>query len=156
MSIEKATIRDVAQVYGAREVGRSSGVFKTEGFSNELTIDLTGQMLSDLIVIKGVVPAGASFTGKAKLFVEEAFDLASSSVVEVGEDGAEATNGVSLTEANLESTGVKDVSSALAGEWAVNAQVPHSQLIGIAFSAGSVADAAVGKAKLVLEYDKVA
>lgn len=155
MSFTIATKRGVAQHYGARSVGRAAGIVKTEGAKNELVIHLTGQMLSDKIVLPLYVPAGASFTGVAKLIVDEVFVLAASSVVEVGEEALEATNGISLTEANLESTGVKDVSAGLAGEWAANAQVPHSQRVDIAFSAGSVTTASAGKATLILEYIKL-
>lgn len=156
MSLEATPKRGTIANYGARTVGRAAGANPSSGSARELVIQLTGQVLSDLILIKQNVPAGAAFTGKARLIVEEAFDLAVGTVVELGEDGAEATNGISLTEANLESTGVKDVSGGLAGEWAITSQLPHSQDLGIALSAGSVADATVGKAVLILEYDKVA
>ena len=125
------------------------------GALNEMVIQLTGQMLSDGLIIKYFLPKDATFTGEAKLIVDEVFDLASVSVVEIGEKALEATNGISLTEANLESTGVKDVSGGLAGEWAVGSQLPHSQEVDIVFSAGSVTDASVGKATLILEYLKV-
>lgn len=151
MGYSSDNIRGVTVHRGERETGRTQGDIKTEGLNQEKVIELTGEVLSDLILQKVYVEAGARFV-KATLVVDEAFDLAASSVVEVGEDGAEATNGVSLTEANLESTGIVDVTSGLAGEWAAASVVPHYQDIGIAFSAGSVADASVGKARLILEY----
>ncbi len=151
MSLETTPLRGVVDNYGGRTVGRSAGIIGTKGSEKELAIHLNGQMLSDAIVIAAHVPAGASFLS-AHLIVDEVFVLAGSSVVEVGEDGAEATNGVSLTEANLEATGVTDVSAALAGEWDEGAQLPHSQEIGIAFSAGSVTTASAGKATLLLKY----
>lgn len=156
MSLELTPTRGTVTNYGTREVGRASGRYKTEGSVQSLAIQLSGQVLSDLILIKQFIPSGAALTGKATLIVEEAFDLAASSVVEIGEDGAESTNGISLTEANLESVAVVDVSAGLAGEWSTSAQIPHDQDIGIAFSAGSVADATVGKAVLLLEYEKIA
>lgn len=154
-NLEIAPIRGVAQNYGTREPGRVAGNIGTSGSLNEMVIHLTGQLLSDGILIKYFLPKDAAFTGQATLIVDEAFDLAASSVVEVGEKGAEATNGISLTEANLESTGVTDVSAALAGEWDEGSKLPHSQEVDIVFSAGSVSDAAVGKATLILEYLKV-
>ena len=150
--MELAPLRGVLAQYGAREVGRAAGIIKTEGSNNELVIDLTGQLLNDGLVLPLVVPDGSVFTGIAKLLVSEAFDLAAASVVEVGEQGLEATNGVSLLEVDLESTGNKDVSGALAGEWAVTSQVAGNHTVDIVFSAGSVADATVGRAKLILEY----
>jgi hypothetical protein len=144
-------IRGVQVQRGERETGRTQGDIKTEGLNGEKVYELTGQVLSDLINQKFFMEAGSRLV-KATLVVDEAFDLATSSVVEIGEDGAEATNGVSLTEANLESTGIVDVTSALAGEWAATSVVPHYQDVGIAFSAGSVADASVGKARVIFEY----
>lgn len=153
---EIGAVRGVAQNYGGRTPGRAAGVIKTEGAKNQLAIQLTGQLLSDKVLLPLFLPSGATFTGDAKLIVSEAFDLAAVSVVEIGEALLESTNGISLTEANLESTGVKDVSSGLAGEWAANSQLPHDQEVAIVFSAGSVTDAAVGKATLILDYIKVA
>lgn len=156
MSFETSPLRGTIAQYGARTVGRGAGRYKAIGSVQTMAIQLTGQTLSDLILIAQYIPSGAALTGKARLVVEEAFDLGVGTVVEIGEDGAEATNGISLTEANLESVGVKDVSGGLAGEWATTAQIPHDQLLGIALSAGSVADATVGKAILLLDYDHVA
>lgn len=155
MSLEQTPFRGVTKNYGAREVGRAAGSHPSSGAVREHVIQLTGQSLSDLILIKNALPSGASLTGKAVLYVDEAFDLGAGTVVEIGEDGAEATNGISLTEANLESTGKVDVSGGLAGEWASTSRLPHDQDIGVALSAGSVADATVGKATLILEYDKI-
>ena len=155
MSLEQTPLRGVVDNYGGRTVGRAAGLIGTEGAKNELTFHLNGELLDDGLLIQTHVPSGATFLS-AQLIVSEAFDLAGSSVVEIGEKGAEATNGVSVTEANLESTGVTDVSAALAGEWDVGSQLPHSQEVDIVFSAGSVADTAVGKATLILEYIKVA
>lgn len=151
MSLETTPLRGVVDNYGARSVGRSSGTIGTKGAKKELSMHLTGQMLSDAIVIATHLPKGATMLS-AQLIVDEVFVLAASSVVEIGEDGAESTNGISLTEANLESTGVTDVSAGFAGEWAVGSQLPHSQEVGIAFSAGSVTTASAGKATLLIEY----
>lgn len=151
MSLEQTTLRGVVDNYGTRPVGRSAGSIGTSGAKNELSMHLTGQMLSDGIVIAAHLPSGATLLS-AQLIVDEVFVLAASSVVEIGEDGAEATNGISLTEANLEALGVTDVSAGLAGEWDVGSQLPHSQQIGIAFSAGSVTTATAGKANLIIEY----
>ncbi|MBL4654108.1 MAG: hypothetical protein JKY53_14785 [Flavobacteriales bacterium] len=156
MSIELASKRDVLVNYGTRVTGRAAGIVKTEGANNELVIDLTGQILTDLIVFPVVVPSGSIFTGEARLVVSEAFNLAVGTVVEVGQQGSEVTNGVSLTEAELESTGTKDVSAGLAGEWAITSELSTDHTIDIALSAGSVTSSTVGKAQLILEYIKLA
>ncbi|QDP53382.1 MAG: hypothetical protein Unbinned6805contig1000_44 [Prokaryotic dsDNA virus sp.] len=153
MSKELSSIRGVSTRYGEYESGRAIGTLKTEGATHQLVLDLTGELLGDLILQPQHMPDGASVK-KAYLFVDEAFDLAALSVVEVGEDGAEATNGVSLLEADLETAGAYvDLTSQLAGTWAAGALTAGSDEIGIAFSAGSVADTSVGKAKLVVEYE---
>lgn len=152
MTVEVGAVRGVINIYGARVPGRAAGIIKTEGAKNELTIDLTGALLDDLLILPLVVPDGSSFTGVAKLHVTEAFDLDASSVVEIGESGLEATNGISLTEANLESTGVVNVETGLAGEWDTDALVVGDHTVEIVFSAGAVADPLVGRATLILEY----
>jgi len=152
MTKELSALRGVSTIYGGYETGRATGIIKTSGASHPLALDLTGAALGDLILPPQHMPAGATVT-KAYIFVEEAFDLAGASVVEFGEAGAEATNGVSITEANLESTGYVNITAALAGTWDEGGLTVGSDAIGLAFSAGSVADIAVGKAKIVVEYD---
>lgn len=154
MSKETDAIRGTSSVYGTVEPGRAFGVVSTDGVSVEYRLDLTGQLLSDLVILDAVIPADTAVL-KAVIVVEEAFDLAASSVVEVGTDGSEATNGVSITEANLESTGRTDITAALAGTFDAEAVLAADTTIGIAFSAGSVSDASVGKARLLLECEKV-
>lgn len=151
MGYSTDNIRNVTVQRGARETGRTQGQIKTEGLNQEKVFELTGQLLSDLINQKVYFEAGSRLT-KATLVVDEAFDLAGSSVVEIGQDGSEATNGVSLTEANLESTGIVDVTSGLAGTFATTSVIPAYIDLGVAFSAGSVADASVGKARVIFEY----
>lgn len=146
-----SSTRGVVSHYGARKTGRTQGDIKTAGLNQEKVIEISGELLSDLLLQEVYFEAGAKLT-KATLVVSEAFDLAASSVVEIGEAGSESTNGVSLTEANLETVDVVDVTSGLAGTFATTAEIPAYIDLGIAFSAGSVADASVGKAKLILEY----
>ena len=151
MTRELSVIRGVSTQYGEYETGRALGIIKTSGAKHELAFDLTGQVLSDLILPPQHMPDGASVI-KAYLFVEEIFVLAAVSVVEFGEAGAEATNGVSILEANLESLGYTDITSQLAGTWDEGGLTVGSDALGLAFSAGSVTDASVGKAKIVVEY----
>ena len=151
MSKELSSLRGVSSQYGAYETGRATGIINTAGANHQMVIDLTGAALDDKIIPPQHMPAGATVT-KAYVFVEEVFVLAGSSVVEFGEAGAEATNGVSITEANLESTGYTDITAGLAGTWDEGGLTVGSDQVGIAFSAGSVTTASAGKAKLVIEY----
>lgn len=154
MAKESNTGLGVSQVYGARETGGAVGTYRTAGAGNEFSLELTGEVLGDLVISPVDIPAGAVIT-KAYVRVTEAFDLEASSVVEVGTDGSEATNGVSLLEANLESVGYVDVTAQLAGTWDAEAVLAADTRVGVAFSAGSVTDETVGKATLVVEYTKV-
>ena len=152
MSKETMNIRGVTQRYGAFETGGAAGIIKTEGATNQMVVDLSGEVLDSLIVPPQHMPAGASVK-KAYIFVTEVFVLAGASVVEFGEAGAEVTNGVSLLEANLEALGYVNVTSQLAGTWAAGSLTVGSDAVGIAFSAGSVTTASAGRAKLVIEYE---
>lgn len=144
----------ISQVYGEAYTGGATGAIKTEGAKNEIAVHLTGDVLSSLIIQPVKIPKGSVVT-KAYIRVTEAFDLAALSVVEVGTDGSEATNGVSLTEANLESVGYVDVTAALAGTFDAEVPLAADTLLGVAFSAGSVTNAKVGKAVLVFETVRV-
>ncbi len=154
MSKESNTGLGVSQVYGVRETGGAVGSYRTAGAKRELSVQLTGDVLANPIVGPTDIQAGSVIT-KAYVRVIEAFDLAASSVVEVGTDGSEATNGVSLLEADLESVGYVDVTAQLAGTWDAEAVLAADTRVGIAFSAGSVTDSTVGRATLVIEYTQV-
>lgn len=145
----------VAQYYGARVTGDTAGVIKTEGAKNEATFSITGFTLDHLLMSPFYIPEG-SVIRSAYVRVSEAFDLAATSVVNVGTSGEEATNGVVLTEADLETAGFVDLTSALAGTWDAEEPLAEDTEVGIAFSAGSVTDKTVGQATLVVEYVKVA
>lgn len=154
MTRETLPVTGVSNNYGPRETGGAIGTIGTVGAQNEFSFDFTGQILTDLIISPVDIPAGAVIT-KAYLRVTEAFDLAVGTVVEVGTDGSEATNGVSLLEADLESTGYVDVTAQLAGTWDAEVPLAADTRVGVALSAGSVADSDVGRAQLVVEYTKV-
>lgn len=154
MARESNTGLGVSQIYGTRETGGAVGQLPTSGATRELSIQFTGEVLDDAYLTPVSIPAGSVIT-KAYVLVTEAFDLATSSSVEVGELGDEATNGVVMTEANLESEGYVDLTTALAGTFDAEAPLASATTLGVSFSAGSVTDNSVGKATLVLEYVKV-
>lgn len=144
----------VSQVFGPAFTGGAAGSFDTDGARREYVINLTGDVLSHKILSPVKIAKGSVVT-KAYLRVTEAFNLATSSVVKVGTKGSEATNGVSLTEAQLEATGYVDVTATLAGTWGSTAALAADTTLGVTFSAGSVTDKTVGKAVLVLEVIRV-
>ena len=160
MSVEKAPLRGVRNIYGTREKGYDVGTIKTEGNSNELSTGLSGAMVADIIagkdVIAKVVVPKYSIIEKAYLYVDEAFVLGGTSpAVEVGTKGSESTNGVTLDEASLEAVGGYDVTAALAGTWAAGSSLAADTEVGVAVSGTSpTADAGEGKARLVVTYKK--
>ena len=140
--------------YGAREVKKSVGVTRTEGFMNELTIDLDGDMVSAeaFPLLAPILPKGAIIED-VFLHVEEVFVLGGTSpVVEIGTEGSEATNGVTLTEAQLEATGTYDVTSALAGTWATG--LAADTTVGIDLAGTNPTSTSAGKARVVIRYLK--
>lgn len=145
----------VSNHYGRRNTGKTSGVTDTHGFTNELSLDIDGEMVGNagFVLVVPKLPAGSNIT-KAYVEVTEAFVLGGTTpAIEVGTEGSEATNGVTITEAQAEAVGYYDVTSALAGTW--NAPLAAETTVGIALSGTSPTVTAAGKLRLVLSYDKV-
>lgn len=162
MTTEVATIRGVRNIYGTREKGSAVGVIKTEGISNELTVDVTGTDLDDIANSKDpyatvVIPAGSILVA-AYFETTEVFVLGGTTpALEIGTDTSEATNGVTVTEAQLEAVGADDITAALAGTWAAGAALAADTTVGIAFSGTSPTSVAgSGIARVVIEYKKLA
>lgn len=139
--------------YGPRGRGDDSGIIKTEGSTNEIVIYLTGTNVSnqELDRATGALPAGA-YVNHAYLEVTEAFVLAGTTpVVEVGTQGSEATNGLSITEAQMENIGVVEFDTTdMAGTWA--ARLAARTVVDVAMSGSSPTSTSAGAAKLVFEF----
>lgn len=147
----------VSNWYGSRDTGGFEGSYRTAGLTREYVFDFTGRTLADGDYSKVVIPAGAAVI-KAEIFVDEAFDLQAASVLEVGTKGSEATNGVSITEAELEAEGRVDLTSALAGTWDAEARFAADTEIGFAFSAGGLTANSgqyVGKARVIFTVNDI-
>jgi hypothetical protein len=157
MTVETGAIRGVRTVYGTRETGNAVGVIGTEGISNELTVDVTGSSLNDLNIATVVIPAGAILTA-AYFETTEVFVLGGTTpALEVGTATSEATNGVTVTEAQLEAVGADDITAALSGTWAAGAALAADTTVGIAFSGTSpTATVGAGKARVTVVYKKLA
>lgn len=144
--------------YGAFNTGKTNGVLDTHGAKNELLIDIDGAMVDAeaFPLMAPYIPGGSRIIA-AYLEVTEAFDLGGTTpVIEVGTEGSEATNGVTITEAQAEATGVYDITSALAGTWASTTGLAADTTIGIDLAGTSpTSDVLVGKARLVIEYIRV-
>jgi len=162
MTYENKAGLNVNNHYGARDTGGAVGQETRDGSTVVVRVDLTGQSVNDAIsgfMPPVYVPKGARFL-RATLRVDEVFVVTGTNpVVEVGADGSEATNGVTLTEAQLEALGTYDVSSALSGTWATNAATGTAAAAKIDIVLGGTDTPAVaktsGKGTLVLEYISV-
>lgn len=144
----------VHQHYGTRDTGKTVGKTSTDGFMNELTIDLDGDMVSnEAFPLQAPTLPAYSRIEDVYLEVETAFDLGGTSpVIEVGTETSEATNGVSITEAQAEAQGVYDLTSALSGTWAAAGGFTSEVTVGIALDGTTPTSASDGKARLVIRY----
>lgn len=147
---------DVHNHYGPRQSGNTVGVVKTEGSYNELSIEFDGTIVGDgaFPLIAPSLPAGAVIKD-VTLKVEEVFVLGGTSpVVDVGTEGTEATNGFTMSEANLENIGTVDLTGALSGTWA--APLAAETAVGILLGGGGANTVtSAGVAKLIINYVKV-
>lgn len=142
----------VSNHYGQREVKKSVGHTSTEGFMNELTIDLDGDMATAgaFPLLAPVIPAGARIED-VFLVVDEVFVMGGTNpVLEVGTEGSEATNGVTLEDAELEAVGTYSKAAALSGTWA--AGLAADTTVGLALGGTSPTSTSAGKARLVIRY----
>ena len=153
MSVEIAGLRDVRNIYGTRETGGALGVIGTSGISNELSIEVTGDVLNDLLVADVVIPKGAILV-EAYFETTEVFVLGGTTPgFSIGTATSEATNGLPITEAQLESVGADDVTSALTGTWTAGAALAADTTVGIDFTGTTpTATRGVGKARVVIVY----
>ena len=127
------------------------GVIKTEGAVNELTLEFSGKNINDDVIL-GTLPAGAKPL-EAYVEIEEVFALGGTTpIIEVGTDGSEVTNGVSIAEATAEATGTT-VITTFAGTWA-NALTANTN-VSVALSGTSPTVTDAGKARVVVRYVKV-
>lgn len=141
--------------YGPRDTGGAIGVETSDNSTHVLNINITGEMLNGTFVPKVVVPKGAKIKGYT-LRVDEAFVIGGTTpTVRFGSAGSIGTNGVVLTEAELETVGTKVPVSAGAGTWATSSTTGLAAAAAVAFdlagTSPTVASTA-GKATLSIEF----
>lgn len=154
MPFENSAGISVSNFYGSRATGGSVGVEASDISQHRLNISLTGDMLNGTFIPPVNVPKGAHFLS-ALLRVDEAFDLGGTSpTVRIGAAGSVATNGVVLTEAELEAVGTKIPASAGAGTWSFTSATGTTADAKVAFDMGGTTPTAarVGKATLILTF----
>ena len=160
MTFEAKTGLNVSNHYGPRSTGGSIGVEHTQDSSHQMRIELTGQSVADAVAgftPPYYIPKGALFR-RATLRVDQAFALSGATpAVEVGSIGSTATNGIALSEAELETIGTKVPVSVGLGTWAFTSApgIPATIRVAIAPKAGTTIDPNLGKAILILEFTSV-
>ena len=150
-------VTQVSTHFGPRDTGGTVGITNSGAFVRELVLDIDGSAVSAedfVLTVVPKIPAGARVED-VFLEVEEAFVLGGTTpAVEVGTATSEATNGVTLTEAQLEAVGTYDVTSALSGTWAGATGLAAETEIGLALSGTSPTSTSAGKARVVIRYFK--
>lgn len=149
MAYENSAGLGVSNQYGARNTGGAIGRSEDDVFQF-LSYDITGEMLNSAFTPKIVMPKGAKIT-RAFLRVDEVFVISTSGTLAVG-GTAPGTNGVVITEAQLEALGTKDVSAVAIGTWAVASTTGTTAAELVTKVLTGTASAAQGKATLIVEY----
>ena len=127
----------VSTHYGTRDSKFATGVVKTEGLVSTMSIyfDHAAATAGEIILLNPVIPAGARIT-KAVLITKVQGVAGTAAVLDVGTDTSEATNGFSITEAQLEAAAdtVVDLTAALSGTWDAEAKLAADTTVNLALS----------------------
>lgn len=150
MPYENSAGLGVNNQYGQRETGGAGGSEHSKTSLQTLTYDLTGEMLNSSYNPPVWMPRGAKVV-RATLVVDEVFNVSASGTVAIG-GTAPGTNGVVLTEAQLEAVGTKDVSSVAVGTWATSSATGTTAAQRIAKAITGTVGATSGKGKLLVEF----
>lgn len=149
---------DVHVNFGPRDFDDAVGVTETDGFVNELVIDLKPSVLTaqDFPLMRPKIPA-LSRVQECFLEVEEVFNVTGTTPgVSIGTRTSEAANGLDITEAQLEAIGMYNLTSTLAGTWAAAGGLTAATEVGIVLTGTTPAvTGKLGRARLVIRYIKV-
>ena len=150
MAYENTAGLNVNNQYGARQTGGAIGIEHGENSAHRLSVDLTGEMLNSSYMPPFFVPKGAKIV-RALLRVDEVFVVSAVGTVAIG-GTAPGTDGVVLTEAQLEALGTKDVSASAVGTWATASATGTLTAQKVAKLITGTVTTGTGKATLVVEY----
>lgn len=154
MGFENSAGLNVNNFYGKRDTGGSVGVEQSDDSVHQLSISFTGASLASSYLPPVYVPKGALFK-RAILRVDEAFVVTGTSPTLIFGGTAPATNGIVLTEAELENVGTKTPASTGAGTWAQGSSTGTTASERVTKALGGtspVIAATSGKATLILEF----
>lgn len=154
MPFENSAGLGVSNYYGTRESGGSVGLEKSSDSVHTMSISFTGASLNSTFLPPVVVPRGAQFK-RAVLRVDEAFNITGTSPTVIFGGTAAATNGIVLTEAELEAVGTKTPASTGTGTWSQASATGTTAAERVTRALGGttpVVSPTVGKATLILEF----
>lgn len=154
MPYEANTGLGVSNQYGTRPTGNAIGAEHTQSGVQILKIQFTGESLNEVFMPPAVVPRGARVL-RYILRVDQAFNLTGTSPTVIFGGTAPGTNGVVLSEAELEAVGTKVPASAGTGTWATNSATGTTAAERVTKTLGGttpVVDRTVGRGTLFVEY----
>ena len=145
--------------YGPRSAKEGiEGGIKTEGSVQELSLKFTGANINDDVFSTNLVqlPAGARILD-AVVRIDEVFVLGGTSpVINIGTDGSESTNGISIDETRGEASATyvdADTGIAINGTWA--ATLAADTEVSVALSGTTPTVGAGGSAIVTIRYIKM-
>lgn len=150
MAYENSAGIGVFNQYGPRNTGGTIGSETTDKSTRSYSLTLTGESLNTTFMPPVFIPKG-SLLKSAILRVDEAFTISAAGTVAIG-GTAPGTNGVVLTEAQLEAVGTKTVSSVAIGTWATASATGTTAAEKVAKAVTGTVTATQGKATLLLEF----
>jgi len=163
MTFESNTGLGTRNHYGPRSAREGiEGSIKTEGSLQELTLKFTGDNINDDVFSSNlsVLPAGARVHDVA-FAVSEVFVLGGTTpTINIGTDGSEATNGISLAEAQGEAAGVyygdqqnQETGVGINGTWA--AELAADTQVSIALGGTTPTVTAAGYCTVTIRYFRI-
>lgn len=157
MAYESATGLNVYNQYGARNTGGAYGQEKSVNSDNRMVIHLTGEMLNSGFIPPVYMPKGARVS-RYFLDVDEVFVVTGTTPTVIIGGTAPATNGIVLSETELENAGSKVPASAGTGTWSTSSSTGTTAAERVTKALGGTTPAVAatqGKATLVIEYQLV-
>jgi hypothetical protein len=157
MGYENSAAIDVYNHYGVRTTGGTIGAEQSSNSTYTIKIDLTGQSIADNVAgfIPEVYVKKGMLLKSAVLRVDEVFVVTGTTPhLEIGSYGSVATDGIEITEAQLEALGTTLLSSTGAGTWATASAggVAADAKIGFVLEGDTAIAATSGKATVILEF----
>lgn len=153
MAKENTSGRGVDAYYGVRTTDEQRLSTASEG-GNKFSIEVAWRGAEIALGGDVTLPAGALIKS-VTLDVIDLFALAGTTpTVNIGTKTSAATNGVPITEAQIEAAGFVDLTGALAGTWAAPLAAETTIDIELA-GAGAALTANVGHAVLKITFEKI-